>query len=399
MILFWRIRYLDRRDRHFYDRDLWLDTDSLPPKRRAEVEAIYEARELLPDAAVLKLLHLFKERSEVEADIHALVQRSGAFGGFSLPHYFEDENGHQIEEHKLGAVVRGEPNIITFPPGMRPHDIEFALARTAPPPIESLTIQEPDLRLFAYFDRDIKELSQSALMREGPGRLVSRGNAAPDLQTATTDEEIRSFVTIFRRLYMDKEPANFLESVDVFCRIVGDHPLAKWVRSEADLYSRSLQEAPDLVPLLVRGRDLPTRKRIIDVYLYTRYAHQPDARRTRQFADCLRAVDGKVSMLMWLFLVTVWETAWHMRNAGGSLQSLLAAYCRHHSIDPPALASVSQDSPRIGTLESKDARIHRIVEEKSQALARDLWEERGCPPEGPEQFLPEAQSVVWAMLG
>ena len=89
MILFWRIRYLDRRDRHFYDRDLWLDTHSLPPKQRAEVEAIYEARESLPDTAILKLRHLFIERCEGEADLGTRVKESVVFGNVSLPHYFE----------------------------------------------------------------------------------------------------------------------------------------------------------------------------------------------------------------------------------------------------------------------------------------------------------------------
>ena len=40
MLLFWRIKYLDSRDRQFKDRDLTLDTTTLDAVDRAAIEAI-----------------------------------------------------------------------------------------------------------------------------------------------------------------------------------------------------------------------------------------------------------------------------------------------------------------------------------------------------------------------
>ncbi len=37
MLIFWRIRYLDRTDKQFKDRDLFLDTMLLPPATKAAV--------------------------------------------------------------------------------------------------------------------------------------------------------------------------------------------------------------------------------------------------------------------------------------------------------------------------------------------------------------------------
>jgi hypothetical protein len=41
MLLFWRIRYFDSRDRQFKDRDLWLVTEELDPVKRSAIEAVH----------------------------------------------------------------------------------------------------------------------------------------------------------------------------------------------------------------------------------------------------------------------------------------------------------------------------------------------------------------------
>jgi hypothetical protein len=60
---------------------------------------------------------------------------------------------------------------------------------------------------------------------------------------------------------------------------------------------------------------------------------------------------------------------------------------------------VTDDSPGIGKLESKEARLNRIAAETSKALAVELWEERGRPAGGAAQFLEEAQETISAILG
>jgi len=59
MLIFWRIRYFDRSDKQFKDRDLFLDTATLPAAMRAAVELLAESKSGGNDRQVLKLRTLF----------------------------------------------------------------------------------------------------------------------------------------------------------------------------------------------------------------------------------------------------------------------------------------------------------------------------------------------------
>ena len=85
MHLFWRIRYLDRRDRQFKDRDLCLDTDSLDVVAKAAVEAAY-ALKYSSHRSMIRFRKLFREEQPDE-NTHAF------FGCFCVSDYFEDEAG------------------------------------------------------------------------------------------------------------------------------------------------------------------------------------------------------------------------------------------------------------------------------------------------------------------
>ena len=61
MLMFWRIRYLDSRDRCFKDRDLWLDTDTLDPVVKAAVEFAHDTKESNRGREILRYRHLFHE--------------------------------------------------------------------------------------------------------------------------------------------------------------------------------------------------------------------------------------------------------------------------------------------------------------------------------------------------
>lgn len=63
MLIFWRIRYLDRVDKQFKNRDLFLDTAMLPPAKRAAVELVAESRSSGNDREVLTFRSLFTEGS------------------------------------------------------------------------------------------------------------------------------------------------------------------------------------------------------------------------------------------------------------------------------------------------------------------------------------------------
>ena len=117
------------------------------------------------------------------------------------------------------------------------------------------------------------------------------------------------------------------------------------VQGIAEDYEKELNEKPDFVPFIGRGRWSFSRKRLIDVYLYTQYAHQPDERRTRQFQECLVSVDSKRPLLTWIFLTALWECALHIRNAGVVIAEFYDRYCQCHKVSADILASVYSDSP------------------------------------------------------
>jgi hypothetical protein len=69
-------------------------------------------------------------------------------------------------------------------------------------------------------------------------RLSIKGGISWQVETAATDDEIRSFVMIFRRLYMAGEKANFVSAADLFAKAVSDNPFAKWVTGVKTSYER-----------------------------------------------------------------------------------------------------------------------------------------------------------------
>src|SRR4051812_21386560 len=116
----------------------------------------------------------------------------------------------------MAVALTGDPDAVLFPAGTEQHIIEYALAERRPIPIYKISLSQDQLKILGYFVRDLRELLASAFYKDGPGELTSTDSRGPTLQTAVSDEEIRSFVTIFRRLYMENEPANFLKAVAVF---------------------------------------------------------------------------------------------------------------------------------------------------------------------------------------
>lgn len=399
MLLFWPIRYLDTRDRQFKDRHLWLDTGTLEPVTKAIVEAIHELRDMGKGREMLPYRHLFQKRNPVEDVSDPDRTCRGSMGTVFIHDYFEDENGNELSRKRMGEVLTGNPNGVLFPAGSKQYDREFALSDGAPIAIDQITMSRDSLDVLGYFARDLRELLTSALFRDGPGTLSSCGASAPTLQTAATDEEIRSFVTIFRRLYMQREPANFRKAVAVFAEALDGCPLAEWVKAVAGEYDAEMVEKPYFVPFAGRVNWPFSRKRLIDVFLYTQYAHQPDAKSSHQFEQCLQGVDGNQDMLTWLFLTELWRCSVHMSNAGRIIANFYERYCQHHKVAGSVLGSVSSESTGIGTLEKKEARRERILGEKAGELAKAMWENDGRPEGGYYQYVGAARAQLNAATG
>jgi hypothetical protein len=397
MLLFWRIRYLDRRDKLFKDRDLWLDTEALDLGTKAAVEATYELKDHDRERGILRFRRLFRERNDTAEGFRALCESRPKFGGFCIPFYFEDETGQELTLKQMAVTLSGNHDAMLFPPGTRPHDIAYDLAEKSPIRIDQVALAPEQLTTIGYFVRDLRELLTTAFNKEGPGTLTGPcSDGGYRLQTAVSDEEIRSFLTIFRRLYMENEPANFVKAVATFHQALQGHPLADWVRENGRQYENELKEAPDATGMVPREKLSFSRKRLIDVFLNTKYAHQPDQRRSRQYQECLATVAGHQSLLTWLFLTEVWNCALHMRSSGATIAQFYDAYCRCHKVTGDVLPSVQCDQPGLGALEKKEAREARILREKAEEVAKARWEKAGRPEGGHTPFVTRALEELTA---
>ncbi len=398
MLLSWQIRYLDTRDREFKDRHLWLETDQLDPVTRAAVEATYDMQESWHSREMVRFRHLFEEREQSKAELQDTFARHGRMDSFTIVDYVEDEMGKELSKNEVAKVLTGNPEALMLPAQAMQHDVDYLISPKPPIMIDEVALSDEQLGVLGYFARDPREMTASAFLKEGPGSLKRQGNSAVTLHTAVTDEEIRSFVTIFRRLYMVREPANFLKAVAAFSEATGDFPLTNWVCGVARAYEQDLQGKPTLVPIVGRS-DWPfTRKRLIDVFLYTQYAHQPDEQRARQFQECLASADSQLPLLTWMFLKELRYCAGPMRSAGVIIARFYDRYCQHHDVSADVLASVSDANPGIGTREKKEERCERILQEKANELAEAMWQEKDPPPGGPTQFLDEARRQLEAAI-
>ncbi|MDB5308413.1 MAG: hypothetical protein JWO38_2615 [Gemmataceae bacterium] len=401
MMLLWKIHYLDRSDRQFKDRCLSLTTKTLDPLTRAKIELIAKSDSSRTNREILKYRHLFKE-DDLESDLNAPIDCDEfRFVGLDPEVYYEDETGKEITGDEVAQILSGSPTARLIPCGARQHDIDLMFAERKPLPVAEVALTPDDVRLLGYFVRDLRELSDSAFMKDRPGSINFSGdspllspNSKPTLKTPATDEEIRSFVTIFRRLYMPNEPANFQKAGEVFVRAMGNHHQGKWADAVAAEYKNHLASVPDHRPFIQPGTCTFTTKRLIDVFLYTSYAHQPDEQRQRQYNDCLREVHGKADVLTWMFLTKIWTCTLEIGNVGRIIAGWFKAYCDHHGVTPDVLNSLHRDLRGLGAEEKEEDRRKRLFQEQVEKLAVDLWEQAGQPQGGHMQFLARAREQL-----
>lgn len=398
MHIFWRIRYIDRADHEFKNLDLFLDTDKLAPELKAAVELALETQTSAKEREFLKFRPLFRLATEIDSAF-GNWSKVTKFNSFCLPDYFEDETGKEITLDQIGHILTGNPTARILPRGKRQHDIDFMLSPDQPMPVAEITLSPDEINILGYFRRDLRELCVSTFIKDGPGQLTfsdgrfSSPTTEPTLKTATTDEEIRSFVTVYRRLYMEKEPANFMKAAAVFGGVLNGNSFGKWVTGEAQAYDATLNRIADSRPFVFVACNF-TRKRLIDVFLYTRYAHQPDKKRQRQYNECLTQVGGSKVMLTWLFLAELWKSSLQIISAGRTIVLWFEGYCAHHGLMPDVLPSVVDDAPGIGTQEKESSRKNRLFREKAEELAKRMWTDRGLPAGGHLQFLNEAHALL-----
>jgi hypothetical protein len=400
MMLMWKIRFLDQTDREFKDRCLYLDTNTLDAVTRAAVEFVAHNKTSKTEQGIFKFRHLFIEDKSGNGPPGNTAEW-GSCRSVGPSEYFEDETGKEITGDEMAQIWTANPTARLIPSGAKQHDIELMFSERKPIPVAEISLSAEDIRLLGYFGRDLHEMQTAAFMKDRPATIKWSGsiefspNSTPILETSATDEEIRSFVTIFRRLYMEKEPANFQKAVAVFGKALGDHPYAKWASGVAQSLQNQLRAVAE-TPAFMRqlGSITFTTKRLIDVFLYTQYAHQPAEARQRQFGECLAQVSGNRAVLTWMFLTEIWKSSLQIGNAGKFITWWFKLYCDHHVVSPDVLSSLRDDHAGLGAAEKEVDRRARLLGEKIEQVAMDLWNQARRPDGGPSQFLRTAREEL-----
>ncbi len=392
MLFFWRIRYLDSRDKQWKNRDLYLDTNELSPAKKILVESASEVESSTGDRWALKFRDLFQEDTLTFRERLALGQDVAAFSGFCVPDYFEDENGKPIPPHKMGAMLTGDPNVISFPSYYRPHDIELCLSSKPELDFNKISLTQDEVDCFALFVRDVKELCASEFHKNNIGTLTVSGGS-DKLETPTTPDEIRSFVTVFRRLYMTKEPGCFVNAVTLFANKV-PHPLAKWMQGELADYEHELKSQSPYFLARPGAATTFTCKKILDAFIYgTHYAHQPQPDASRKYRECLTQVRSEAA-LEYDFFVAMRCFSSHFTSSLTYIDWFLTEYCKVKKVKPSFSVSGLHEQSGLGAVEKKEAKINRILKQRADELGSRLWEEAGRPAGELAQYRSKAEGQL-----
>lgn len=266
MFLCWNIRYYNRGNNRFEGRDVYLDTNTLDPAAKTAVELCHALDERGHGRGMLRFRHLFQEHQYTHSEVETLVERYGHYIGFCVIDYFEDEAGNDVSGTPVTVMHNDQPCTIVLPGVAKQLHTAIPTARS-PFDLTKISMSPRHVTALGYFSRDMRELMSSPFMKEGPGTLFAQGDKLT-VKTAVTADEIRAFVMVFRRLYMEKEPAGFLKAVSIFDEVLSGDPLAGWVTHFAGEYTRMLSAAPHMVPGVADKEQLFCTKRLIDVFLY-----------------------------------------------------------------------------------------------------------------------------------
>ncbi|MBA4019229.1 MAG: hypothetical protein C0483_18845 [Pirellula sp.] len=400
MVIYWKVFRIGRDGARRDEVQRVCDTTQLDSIARSAIEMTVKAGKH-NSREILKFRKHFSPFAEGDENALEFSDGRTAF----IPDYWEDEEGVELTSSEVSAALTGNPNAVLIPPGFRKHDIDLLLAGKQPVSFAHLLAND-ELEILAYFVRDIRELENSSFKKDGPGTIQFIGTASltsgnrPEFKTAVSDEEIRSHVTIFRRLYMQNDRGNLKNTVQLIVRLLKGHPRSDWIKAVWKDYNKHLNGPPD-ARFLTRDCAFEfSVADLLDAFIYTQYAHQPDrGDGAKAFEKCLEQVKGQQGVLTWLFCTELWKVTLIFLNVGRFVSWWFDQYCRHHSQQVAFVDSVLNSNPGIGTLEKRDVMEARLFEEEARRVAHELWIEKGRPESGPGIYLEEARSKLREAIG
>ena len=253
-IILWNVRCLHRERKEFFDRTLQLDPSALTADELSHLLAALASSARWHEALAYR--QAFREMQEQE--VASLSSEPKALKGFSLPYYFEDDNGRPIWIEEVMEILTGETYIV---PG-RPESV----FRLGPSPIlckEEWTVQTANS--IAHFLTVCAQLGASRFLRD---RLcVTRTSYRDGREEATYEfpktEATSSGLLLIRQLYSDSRRDDaFRRACETYEKHAGNDMKRLWVKHLRESFEAFLKGQP--TPR-VGSR---TRKQVLDLVIY-----------------------------------------------------------------------------------------------------------------------------------
>ncbi len=372
----WKIPTFSRPSGERSEKWVSLDTATLDAVSRHKVELCLERHNTF-SRDILQYRNLFQEAAgPIESYLDADQDDHGKL--LIVHDYAEDDDDNEISFTEIARIVTGNPDVFVVPPGMRPHDMQlYYVAKNSPlpeNPLDHIHLTQQEIDALAYFLRDATELKREPFYLNPPS-LHSQG-AQQWIETIPV-ESIRSFVIVFRKMYMTGEPGNYLKACDAYTQHFLNKRITDWVSAEKQLYEQFLSKQVCVFPGLGPPYSF-TNKCLIDAFLYTKFVHQPQERRIKQFREYLQEV-GNAHRMEFACYNAMLELARHYSGLQWVLSNELPAYLNHTGARP------SFDSPPFineggrGSRVTKEELEARQLHEHAEKLGYELWTNAGKP--------------------
>ncbi len=397
MLLSWKVRYLDRGDKEFKDRELFLDLDSLPSEDRIKIELAIEQEKFDNNSRIfLKFRHLFKEGTFDE-----LLEKYQIFNCFCIPDYFEDELGNELSVTEAMTIKHAKPNsTVVYLPDTRTF-IEFSK-----PPTEEDAIKYGiehtipiDLSRINFIDKEIKKLNlfvdEIIILSSLPFKPPAL-RRYPELKVAMkiTNAQLDSFVLRFRRLFMNNEMVNYFRICKLFIDYPEDereyrfdHPMRLlWKRKKKEVDSLLKLPFGKLFPIkdLLESDDYEfTVKDLIDAFLYTKFVHQPNPDSEKLYKRGLIIAKGNKDVLLFYFCFAIYRLANEYITLGKWIKQILIL-----------MDKFSPESNHVEKLDNMSRAFERTINDKIWELANELWKKDGSPSCGAIKYKEQAELIL-----
>jgi hypothetical protein len=248
------------------------------------------------------------------------------------------------------------------------------------------TLTQDEIDALGFFLRDITEIRASRFCQHNAFSL----NSHPERLETIPAEFIKAFFVVFRRMYMAQEKGNFVTACDIVApkvnTLIGDI-----IRHHRDEYQTNLNSTPRNVLPFVAGTVSFTTKELIDAFLYTKIAHQPQPRSIARWKTFVAQVGTEVR-LEFLLYMSVMTLLCHIVNAAGWIEQYRNAYEQLYGFHPtfPDAGFIDNPSGRGVKLTASEA----LAQRKNQAvqkLARKLMEQKQL---GYDDALQQAKRIL-----